>query len=126
VGKRDELDGMALSLEAAIRWAKRYAELAWEKAEKETDPSRKQELEKITIEEAVHECSQDEPFYRNSDGGVTLSGGEPLYQPEFALHFLKASKEKSLSTALDMCGHAPWEVLEDILEAEGLSVTIGH
>lgn len=71
--------------------------------------------EEITIEEAVHECCQDEPFYKNSDGGVTLSGGEPLYQPEFALHFLRACKEKSLSTALDTCGYAPWEVLEEIL-----------
>jgi pyruvate formate lyase activating enzyme len=69
----------------------------------------------ITIEEAVHECCQDEPFYRNSDGGVTLSGGEPLHQPEFALCLLKACKEKSLSTALDTCGYAPWEVLEAIL-----------
>jgi len=71
--------------------------------------------QEITIEEAVHECCQDEPFYRNSDGGVTLSGGEPLYQPEFALHFLEACKERSLSTALDTCGHAPWEVLEAVL-----------
>ena len=71
--------------------------------------------EEITIEEAVHECCQDEPFYRNSDGGVTLSGGEPLYQPEFALDFLRACKERSLSTALDTCGHAPWEVLEGVL-----------
>lgn len=71
--------------------------------------------EEITIEAAVDECSQDEPFYRNSDGGVTLSGGEPLSQPEFALEFLKACKQRSLSTALDTCGHAPWEVLEKIL-----------
>jgi pyruvate formate lyase activating enzyme len=71
--------------------------------------------EEITIEEAVHESCQDEPFYKNSDGGVTLSGGEPLYQPEFALHFLKACKDKGLSTAVDTCGHAAWEVLEEIL-----------
>lgn len=71
--------------------------------------------EEITIEEAVHECCQDELFYRNSDGGVTLSGGEPLYQSEFALHFMRACKEKGLSTALDTCGHAPWEVLEAVL-----------
>ena len=69
----------------------------------------------ITIEEAVHECCQDEPFYRNSGGGVTLSGGEPLYQPEFALHLLRECKRESLSTALDTCGHAPWEDLEEIL-----------
>jgi pyruvate formate lyase activating enzyme len=69
----------------------------------------------ITIEEAVHECCQDEPFYRNSGGGVTLSGGEPLYQPDFAQRFLKACKEKGLNTALDTCGYAPWEVFEGIL-----------
>ncbi len=69
----------------------------------------------ITVGEALHECCQDEPFYRNSDGGVTLSGGEPLYQPEFALHLLKACKEKALSTALDTCGYASWEVLDAIL-----------
>jgi pyruvate formate lyase activating enzyme len=71
--------------------------------------------EEITIEDAVHECCQDEPFYKNSDGGVTLSGGEPLFQPEIALEFLKACKEKGLSTALDTCGYAPWEVFEGIL-----------
>lgn len=69
----------------------------------------------ITSDEAVHECCQDEPFYRNSDGGVTLSGGEPLTQPDFALDFLRKSKERSLHTALDTCGHAPWEVLEGVL-----------
>lgn len=69
----------------------------------------------MTIDEAVRECCQDEPFYRNSDGGVTLSGGEPLVQPAFALHFLRACKEKSLHTVLDTCGYAPWEVLEAVL-----------
>jgi pyruvate formate lyase activating enzyme len=70
----------------------------------------------ITIEEVVQECCQDEPFYRNSNGGVTLSGGEPLYQPEFALRLLKECKAKSLNTALDTCGYAPWEILQRILD----------
>jgi pyruvate formate lyase activating enzyme len=69
----------------------------------------------ITIEEAVHECSLDEPFYRNSKGGVTLSGGEPLYQPEFAFRLLKECKAKGLHTALDTCGYAPWEVFQGVL-----------
>jgi pyruvate formate lyase activating enzyme len=72
--------------------------------------------EEIPIEEAVQESCQDEPFYKNSDGGVTLSGGEPLHQPEFALRFLKDCKDRGLSTVLDTCGYAPWEVLEGILE----------
>ncbi len=70
---------------------------------------------RISVGEAVHECCQDEPFYRNSGGGVTLSGGEPLFQPAFALRLLKACKEKSLGTVLDTCGYAPWEVVEEIL-----------
>jgi pyruvate formate lyase activating enzyme len=69
----------------------------------------------ITIEEAVHECYQDEPFYRNSNGGVTLSGGEPLYQPEFALQLLRKCKEKSLNTVLDTCGYASWDIFKAIL-----------
>jgi len=70
----------------------------------------------ITLEEAIEECSKDELFYRNSGGGVTLSGGEPLDQPEFALNLLKECKERSLSTALDTCGYASWEVLDRVLE----------
>jgi len=47
VRKKDELDAMALSLEAAVRWAKRYAEMARETAVKESDPARKSEMEAI-------------------------------------------------------------------------------
>lgn len=70
----------------------------------------------MTLEEVVHEAGQDEMFYINSGGGVTLSGGEPLSQPDFTLGLLKGCKEKGLSTALDTCGHAPWESLEQALE----------
>jgi len=47
VARRDELEAMILSLEAVIRWAKRYAQVAREKATQENNPSRKQELETI-------------------------------------------------------------------------------
>ena len=70
----------------------------------------------MTLGDAIEECNKDELFYRNSGGGVTLSGGEPLYQPEFALSLLKGCKDRSLSTALDTCGYARWEVLERVLE----------
>jgi len=70
----------------------------------------------MNVEEVVEECVKDELFYRNSGGGVTLSGGEPLYQPEFALELLKACKEKGLSTAIDTSGHASWEVLDKVLQ----------
>jgi pyruvate formate lyase activating enzyme len=69
----------------------------------------------MNVDEVVEECSKDEMFYRNSGGGVTLSGGEPLYQPEFALELLKMCKESGLSTAIDTSGHASWEVLDKVL-----------
>jgi pyruvate formate lyase activating enzyme len=45
-----------------------------------------------SLNEVLDECLRDEPFYHNSGGGVTLSGGEPLHQPEFALNLLRECK----------------------------------
>lgn len=70
----------------------------------------------VSVEETIEECGKDELFYRNSGGGVTLSGGEPLHQPEFALNLLKACKERGLSTALDTSGYASWDVLDSVLQ----------
>jgi pyruvate formate lyase activating enzyme len=70
---------------------------------------------RYSLEEALSECLKDEPFYHNSEGGVTLSGGEPLFQPEFAVNLLKACKEHGLHTALDTSGYIKWEVLETAL-----------
>lgn len=70
----------------------------------------------MSVEEVVEECSKDELFYRNSGGGVTLSGGEPLLQADFALELLSRLKERGFSTALDTCGHIPWEIMEKALD----------
>jgi len=70
----------------------------------------------MSVEEVVEECSKDELFYRNSGGGVTLSGGEPLLQADFALELLSALRARGFSTALDTCGHIPWETLEKALD----------
>jgi pyruvate formate lyase activating enzyme len=69
----------------------------------------------MSIDEVVEEVCKDEIFYTNSGGGVTLSGGEPLSQPEFAFRLLKGCKEKGLHTVLDTSGHAPWETLKRLL-----------
>jgi len=71
---------------------------------------------RMSVEEVVDEASRDELFYTNSGGGVTLSGGEPLAQPEFAYRLLMRCKERALHTALDTCGSAPWETLDRLLE----------
>jgi len=68
----------------------------------------------VTVDEVMVECEKDIPFY-GEDGGITLSGGEPLYQPEFTLAVLQACKEKNLSTVLDTSGFAAPELVEAVL-----------
>ncbi len=48
--------------------------------------------------------------------GVTVSGGEPTYQPDFPLEFLRRCRECGIDTALDTCGYVSWKTLESILE----------
>jgi pyruvate formate lyase activating enzyme len=66
----------------------------------------------VTVAEVVAEARRDLAFYEESGGGVTLSGGEPLAQREFALALLQACQAEGLHTALDTCGHTPWEALD--------------
>jgi pyruvate formate lyase activating enzyme len=66
----------------------------------------------VMVDEIMETIRRDRPFYERSGGGVTLSGGEPLGQPEFLLELLQACKAEGLHTALDTCGHAPWEIFE--------------
>lgn len=59
-----------------------------------------------TIDEVLKEIVKDKPFYENSGGGVTLSGGEPLAQYDFSLELLKKAKENGMHTAIETCGYA--------------------
>ncbi len=74
----------------------------------------------MTLDEVVEECRRDEPFYHNSGGGVTLSGGEPLLQADFALALLERCKASGLNTALDTSGHVAWSVLDRALHIADL------
>lgn len=67
------------------------------------------------LEEVLNEIVKDIPFYRQSRGGVTLSGGEPTFQFDFCLALLKACKENGISTALDTSGFVSWDKLRDLL-----------
>jgi pyruvate formate lyase activating enzyme len=69
----------------------------------------------ITVEEAVAELGRDRPFYETSGGGVTLSGGEPLAQPDFTAAVLERCRAEGLHTCLDTSGQAPWADLERAL-----------
>jgi pyruvate formate lyase activating enzyme len=64
-----------------------------------------------TVAEVLAEILQDRIFYDESGGGVTLSGGEPLMQPEFAVELLAACRAQGLHTAVDTCGYGRCEDL---------------
>lgn len=68
-------------------------------------------------EDVVEEALRDLPFYQSSGGGVTLSGGEPTMQMDFACEILSGVKEAGGHTAMETCGYAPWRSFEKLLPA---------
>jgi len=68
-----------------------------------------------TAEALYAEVAKDRAFYETSCGGVTVSGGEPLMQPEFVEDLLALCREGGIATALDTCGHADWRHFEAVL-----------
>lgn len=69
----------------------------------------------VTVAEVMEKVEKDRAFYRRSGGGLTLSGGESLCQPEFARDLLRAAKERGINTAMESMGCAKYEVIESIL-----------
>ena len=67
-----------------------------------------------SVDEVVKEVLKDRVFYKNSKGGATLSGGEPLIYPDFVEALLKKLKEENIHTALDTCGAVDFKVLERV------------
>ena len=70
----------------------------------------------VTVGEVMEEIVKDFPYYRRSGGGVTLSGGESLLQPEFAVALLKACKDYGINTAMESTGFAPFDTIKKYLE----------
>ncbi|MBM3295503.1 MAG: glycyl-radical enzyme activating protein [Candidatus Aminicenantes bacterium] len=67
---------------------------------------------RLSVDEVVAEVERDRIFYEQSDGGATLSGGEPARQAAFSEALLGELKARGIQTALDTSGLAPWPVLE--------------
>jgi pyruvate formate lyase activating enzyme len=72
--------------------------------------------QKMTVRQVVDEVSKDAPFYRRSGGGVTISGGEPLKQPEFLLGILEACRQVGLHTAIETSGYCSSRTLSKVLD----------
>ncbi|MBP1686277.1 MAG: glycyl-radical enzyme activator family protein [Deltaproteobacteria bacterium] len=69
----------------------------------------------MSVVQVIEAAGKDASYYRRSGGGITLSGGEPLLQWEFALETLKQARSRGWHTALDTTGHADWEAIEVLL-----------
>ena len=69
----------------------------------------------VTVREVMEEVLKDRVYYRRSGGGLTLSGGEALRQPEFAAALLRGAKESGINTALESTGCAPFETIRLLL-----------
>lgn len=69
----------------------------------------------IALDELLYRLHQDRPFYRSSGGGITLSGGEPTMQMEFAGVLLKALKADGIHTAIETCGFFNYRIFNQQL-----------
>lgn len=68
----------------------------------------------MTVAEILREVRQDKPYY-GQDGGVTLSGGEPLAQPDFALALADACRSEGIGCAIETSLYASWSVARPVL-----------
>ena len=71
--------------------------------------------EDITVEELMPRLIRDEFYYRRSGGGIPLSGGECLAQPDFAPHILHACQDLGYNTTIETTGYSTWENIEKYL-----------
>jgi len=71
----------------------------------------------VNTDNVVAEVQKDSVFYRNSGGGLTLSGGEPLMQPEFAGDILRQCRELGIHTAVETSGCLPWANFEMVRQS---------
>ena len=77
--------------------------------------SRVMKGEMLPYESVLEKVNKDIPFYRNSGGGITFSGGEPLMHPDFVVGIARDCREKGLNTAVETCGFVPWENIEHVI-----------
>jgi pyruvate formate lyase activating enzyme len=69
----------------------------------------------MTVEQLMPILLEDRDFYKNSGGGVTISGGECLMQADFCAELLKRLKEQGVHTAVDTCGFVPKGALDKVI-----------
>lgn len=70
---------------------------------------------KMDVETIMAEVEKDRDYYESSGGGLTISGGEPMAQPEFTGALLSESKRRDINTCIETCGFATLEHYKSIL-----------
>lgn len=70
----------------------------------------------VTVNEVMEQVIRDMPFYEESSGGLTLSGGEPLMQWEFARNLILAAKDKNIHVAIETSLHQTWDKLWEVIK----------
>ena len=68
----------------------------------------------MSSEKVLEQIERDAPFYKNSNGGVTFSGGEPLLQPDFVQELLTSCQAKGYHTAVESSLNVPWQTVAEI------------
>ncbi len=69
----------------------------------------------MTVEQVLEEVEQDSAFYRESGGGISLSGGDCLCQPRFSAALLQEAHARGLNTAMETASNVPWKAMEMVL-----------
>ena len=72
--------------------------------------------QKLTMDEIVKEATADRLFFVNSGGGVTISGGDPLYFPQFTLELTKRLQKEDVQLAIEPAAFCQWTYLEQLME----------
>lgn len=77
---------------------------------------------RMNVDEVMKEIEKDLIFYQSSGGGVTLSGGEPLFQPEFSAEILKRCRDKKIHTTIETSMYCDRQALEKIKDITDLFI----
>ncbi len=67
-----------------------------------------------SVEDVLDLLEEDRIYFDESQGGVTFSGGEPFFQPDFLRSLLHGCKERDLPVVLDTCGHVQPEIFREL------------
>ena len=67
----------------------------------------------MSADDVMEEAIKDKHYYEASSGGITISGGEPMFQSAFTLEILKKAKQSSVHTCLETCGFCDFEKLKE-------------